>query len=160
MVIIVAIKAGPRLGSAPSITSTAKGGCPSQGCKWGPLFWWCSGPWAPFLHQFLPFLGSFQCCPSLLCLLGFGFGSGSCIFAPHPLEVAVHPLPCSPQCCCLPWRIQSAGDGEVPAGGKTVGMDTKALGSVLCPLRTPPCPKVSPGQDRSPVSPSPGGFCL
>lgn len=52
----------------------------------GSLFWWCSGPWALFLL----FPGS-QCCPSLL---GFGFGSGSCISAAHPLEVAVHPLLC------------------------------------------------------------------
>lgn len=127
----------------------------------GPLFWRCSNPWALFLHWVLPFLGSFQA-PSVAphssaCL---DLGQDSAFLLPNP-KAGSAPPPCIPQ-CWLHWRIQRAGveRSQLEANGhfQTVGKDTRALSSVPCPLRTSPCPKVSPGQGRSPVSPSPGGF--
>lgn len=132
----------------------------------GPLFWWCHvpGPLPAWVSPSARLLPSSQHSPSLLCLPVFGFWvriprcwSGPS--PPQPPKAAVHPSRPSLGAHCPQQRSQSAGDGEVLAGGEAVGMDTEALSGVPCPPRTSRCPKVAAEQDGNLGSPSPGGLC-
>lgn len=142
LVIIGAIKACPRLGSAPSITSAAKAGCPVRGVN-GLLVLVVQWPLGPFPAlprlPVLPLTAGVWVWVRILhfCCTNPGGGRAS-----PPL----HPCPAEPK---VP------GDGEVPAGSTTVGMDSKALSSAPCPLRTSPCPKGVPRAGQEPGVPQP-----